>query len=747
MSTPTHGAGRAADRGRGDSPRGEQPPGHRAQPGNGARAPREPEDWPVPAPPPRTPAPPPGPTGPPPSGREPQRTPWQPQRAPARGDHGPGQLPRTAAPPDRGAAQLPRNPAPPARRPAQPARNPAPPDGAAGPYPRDPWPSRPGGPPAAPYRPSAAPGRPPAPEYRPPPTYRRPAGGPRGLRRPAAPGDTDVSLLRSSGGMALGTLVSRLTGFLRTLLLAAAVGSAALGNAYNTANTLPNVVYDLMLGGILTSVVVPLLVTAARRDPDRGESYFQRMFTLGVIALGAITLVATLAAALIVDLYAGALQGPTRHLMLVFAYFFIPQIFFYGVSSLAGAILNARGRFAAPMWTPVINNVVVILILLMYLAVAGAGRTPVTITSGQVLLLGVGTTLGIVAQTAALIPSLLRCGFRPRPTFGFRRAEVAEIGRMAGWLSGYVITTQITFLTTARFASDASKHAQSAGFAAYSYAYQLFQMPYAIIAISVITALLPRMAAHAAARRYSRVRADFSTGIRLSAVIVVPSSLLLAVLGGPLAVVLFAHLSISVAHANYIGEVFAVFSLGLVPYMTFQLLLRVFYSLHDSRTPCFIGVATMAVNITINVIALNVLPAHRVVLGLAAGYCVAYLVGAVLAWRLVLRRVGSLDGRAITRSLIKIYVATIPPVIFAFEIKYAVGAVLNPGFAYGLVTVLVGGGGGLLLYVLFARALRIKEMAGLMATIGARFGGGQAAGAPQPPPRRHRGRPPGRRRR
>ena len=257
--------------------------------------------------------------------------------------------------------------------------------------------------------------------------------------------------------MALGTLVSRLTGFLRTLLLAYAIGAQTLGNAYNDANTLPNVVYDLMLGGILTSVVVPLLVTAARRDPDHGDSYFQRMFTLGVIALGAITLVATLAAALIVDLYAGAIHGAEHHVMVVFAYFFIPQIFFYGVSSLAGAILNARGRFAAPMWTPVINNVVVILILLMYVAVAGLGRTPATITSGQVLLLGIGTTLGIVAQTAALIPSLLRCGFRPRPTFGFRRAEVAEIGRMAGWLSGYVITTQVTFFTTVRVATDASR--------------------------------------------------------------------------------------------------------------------------------------------------------------------------------------------------------------------------------------------------------------------------------------------------
>ena len=169
---------------------------------------------------------------------------------------------------------------------------------------------------------------------------------------------------------------------------------------------------------------------------------------------------------------------------------------------------------------------------------------------------------------------------------------------------------------------------------------------------------------------------------------------------------------------------FAVFSLGLVPYMTFQLLLRVFYSLHDSRTPCFIGIATMAVNVTINVIALNVLPARRVVEGLAAGYCLAYLVGAVLAWRLLLRRVGSLDGRAITRSLVKMYVATIPPVIFALEIRFAVGVVLHPGFGYGLVTVLLAGGGGLLLYVLFARSLRIKEISGLLATIGARFGGG-----------------------
>jgi len=546
--------------------------------------------------------------------------------------------------------------------------------------------------------------------------------------------------------MALGTLASRLTGFLSTLMLVYAIGEQELANAYNVANTLPNVVYNLMLGGILTSVVVPLLVTAAKRDNDRGDGYFQRIFTLGVITLGAITLVATLAAALIVDLYAHSVPGPEHHVMVVFAYFFIPQIFFYGVSSLTGAILNARGRFAAPMWTPVINNIVVILILLMYIAVAGLHRTPTTVSSGEVRLLGIGTTLGIIAQTAALIPSLLRCGFRPRPTFGFRRAEVSEIGRLAGWLAGYVITTQVSFFSTLVIANEISRHDPSAGYSTYSYAYLLFQMPYAIVGISVITALLPRMSAHASARRYSRVRADFSTGIRLSAVIVVPSALLLAVLGGPLAEFLFGHGSTSVANAHYTGEVFAVFSLGLVPYMIFQLLLRVFYSLHDSRTPCLIGLVTMTTNIVMNLIALNTLPPGRIDEGLAAAFGVANLVGSIVAGRLLIRRVGSLDGRVITRSLVKMHVAAIPSAIFAIEMIFTVGVILHPGSAFGLITVVFGGCGGLLIYVLVGRALRITEISQLMATVGGRFGGGSQPGTgtqPRPgtqgrggPPRR-----------
>jgi putative peptidoglycan lipid II flippase len=540
-----------------------------------------------------------------------------------------------------------------------------------------------------------------------------------------APGPEGTSLVRSSGVMALGTLASRGTGFLRTLMLVYAFGVVGVANSYNNANTLPNAVYDLMLGGILTSVVVPLLVAAAKRDADRGEAYDQRMFTLATIALAVLTVLATLAAPLLVNLYAHALTGAERHLTVIFAFFFIPQIFFYGVSSLAGGVLNARGRFAAPMWTPVINNIVVILVLLLFIATGGIGVHPGNISTAQIQLLGFGTTLGIIAQTAAMIPALHRAGFRWRPRFDFRRAEVTEIRRMAAPLLGYVLTTQVSFLVVQNVANAASTHpgASFDSFSTYSYAWQLFQMPYAIIGISVITALLPRMSAHAAERRLALVRSDFSTGVRLSSAVVVPAALLLIVLGAPLAEFLFVifHGSTSVPEARYIGEVFGVFSLGLVPYMMFQLMLRVFYALHDSRTPMFIGVAVMAANIAGSLLALRLLPAGHVVEGLGVAFGLSNVVGAVVSWWVLRRRLGGLAGHQIASALLRMNLAAIPALLFAWAVTFMVGVIFASGPVYGLVTVILGGSGGLLLYLLFARALRVSEVTDLITTVASRL--------------------------
>jgi putative peptidoglycan lipid II flippase len=565
----------------------------------------------------------------------------------------------------------------------------------------------------------------------------RPAGDqPHGGEFPAAGGvppvprrdaPENVNVVRSSGVMALGTLASRGTGFLRTLVLAYVLGVGGVSIAYNNANTLPNAVYDLMLGGILTSVVVPLLVNAAKRDADGGEAYDQRMFTLATAALFALTLVATLAASLLVDLYAHEVTAAQHHLMVIFAYFFVPQIFFYGMSSLAGGVLNARNRFAAPMWTPVINNIVVIAVLLLFIATIGASGAglssgQVHISDGQVQLLGFGTTLGIIAQTAALIPALHRAGFRWRPRFDFRRDEVAEIVRMAGPLFGYIVTTQVAFLVVQNVANTASRHANYDGFPAYTYAWQLFQMPYAIVGISVITALLPRMSAHAAERRYGDVRRDFSGGVRLSSVIVVPAALVLFVMGAPFAEALFGYGHLSAAQASYIGSVFGIFSLGLVPYMLFQLMLRVFYAMHDSRTPMFIGVAVMLTNIAVSLLSLSLLPAGHVIQGVAAAFGLANLAGTVIAWRILSRRMRGLDGRVISRSLVRMHLAAIPSAVFGLAMMFAVGVVLSPGPAYGIVTVIFGGGGALLLYTLFAKALGVTEVTELTAGLRTRLG-------------------------
>ncbi len=288
-------------------------------------------------------------------------------------------------------------------------------------------------------------------------------------------------------------------------------------------------------------------------------------------------------------------------------------------------------------------------------------------------LLGFGTTLGIIVQTLALIPVLRRVGFRWRPRWDFRRSEVSEIGRMAGPLFGYIVTTQVAFLVVSNVANKASVHAPYDGPSTYGYAWQLFQMPYAIVGISVITALLPRMSAHAAERRYSLVKSDFSSGVRLSSAIVVPASLCLAVLGAPLAEAVFGYGSTSVAQARYLGLVFGLFALGLVPYMMFQLMLRVFYALHDSRTPMYIGVAVMIANITVSLLSLSHLPRGHVVEGLAVAFGVANLVGAIVAWRILSRRMRGLEGHAIARSLIRMHLAAIPAAIFALAVTFAVG--------------------------------------------------------------------------
>ncbi|RFU43632.1 murein biosynthesis integral membrane protein MurJ [Actinomadura logoneensis] len=569
---------------------------------------------------------------------------------------------------------------------------------------------------------------------------------PPGTEAPTAPAETRAdeggqgdggggggsSLLKSGAMMALGTIASRVTGFLRTAAIVAALSNGTLLGIYNTANTFPNQIYDLLLGGILTSVIVPLLVRAKERDKAYGEQYEQRVFTLAVLGLVALSALAMLAAPLLITLSAPSYHGDERRIAILFALFFLPQILFYGIGAFAGAILNTRGSFGAPMWAPVLNNVVMIAVGGAFLWVSGGATVGAsTITDTEFYLLAVGTTGGIVLQTIALWPSLRRVGFRWRPKLNFQKGEISGVGRLAGWTLLYVMLTQAAFTVVTALCNSAGTKAHNAGagdvygYGSYSTAYMIFQLPYAIVAVSVITALLPRMSRHASEGASHLVRDDFSAGLRLSSVIILPAAALMAVLGPEISVVLFAHGSTSVSDAEVIGRVMQAFAVALVPFSIYQLMMRVFYAHNDTRTPAFIAFATVGTNVLCAVGAFYLLPPKWIIVGIASGFALANVVGTLVCWVVLRRKLGGLDGRRVIGTHLKLLVALWPLIGFAYAVHAIVTAALGRGLLPGLLALVVGSAGGGVLYLLFARLLRVGEVQSMLTMVASRIPGGR----------------------
>ncbi|MGW0811468.1 murein biosynthesis integral membrane protein MurJ [Nonomuraea sp. NPDC002799] len=381
--------------------------------------------------------------------------------------------------------------------------------------------------------------------------------------------------------MATATIVSRVTGFVRTLALVAALGlGTQLLDAYTAASVTPNTIYELVFGGALASVLVPLLVrTAANGDID-DDLFAQRLLSLVVYGLGAVVIVTIIAAPFIVDLYVPGFSPDQRQLAVVLTRYFMPQILFYGVSATLAAILNARSHFIAPMWAPVANNLVVIATASIFLLIGGTGKLE-SLTHVQLLLLSIGTSAGVAAQMIVLALVSRRTGFRLRLRADPRGIGVRRIVALAGWTITSVAAAQAVFVVITRIASQAGPGAVSV----YSNAYTLFQLPYAVIAVTVITAVLPRMSRAAANRDLAQVTAELSQSLRLTGVVLVPIAAALIVLGPQLTTVLFAHGNASPAATHLTGSVLAAYGLALVPFAGYQIMSRVFYALGDTRTP------------------------------------------------------------------------------------------------------------------------------------------------------------------
>jgi putative peptidoglycan lipid II flippase len=551
-------------------------------------------------------------------------------------------------------------------------------------------------------------------------------------QREGAPGGSR-GILRAAGTMAVASLVSRLTGFLRTVVLTAALGFAAVGNAYTVANTLPNIVYELLLGGVLTSVVVPLLVNAQEKHADGGVRYTQRLLTLATVGLATLTVVAVLAAPALTWLM-GIRETPDNpgqvELANWLARILLVEIVFYGVGALATAVLNARQVFGPPAWAPVLNNVVVIATGVLFLLAAGPGElTPQTITAGQVWLLGLGTTLGIAVQAVVLLPLLSRHGVPLRPQWGLRGTGLAEAGTLGLWVIGYVLVSQVG-VVVASIVANAAADAGGLGPLAFGNASLLFQMPYGIIGVALLTALLPRMSRAASRHDVPGVVADLSLGIRLSAVGLLPVTALLVVLGPAVGTVAFGRGNADIGDARGVGIALAVGAFGLLPMAVTLLQLRVFYAMKDARTPTLIQVAMVAVRVPLLLLVPVVVGPDQVVAGLMVATGATYVAGWVVGNLALRRALGTGVGSGATGTVLRMAGVSAVAALLGWLVVHLTSDVLGTSVAGSLGTLVIGTVVIGIAVVAGAVVAKVPEVSGLAAGVRARLGRSRSPGRP-----------------
>lgn len=521
------------------------------------------------------------------------------------------------------------------------------------------------------------------------------------------------SVGRAGRGMALATLASRIAGFVRLVVLASALGlGGRLLDGYNVANMLPNAVYELVVGGAMASVVVPLLARAALTEDDAGVRYAQRLLSLLVYGLSAVTVVAMVSAPVLVEVYAPDFTAGQRELAVVLSRFFLPQILFYGVSATAGAVLNIRGRFAAPMWAPLANSLIVIAVGLAYLMIGGA-TSIAALTTTHLLLLAVGTTAGVLAQLALVLAALARSGFAVRLRLDPRGIGIRRIGRLGGWVLVSVVAAQLLLLAATRVASAGGP----GGVSAFQNAFAVFQMPFAVIALSVMTAMLPRLSRDALRHDHARITEDLSQAVRLAVVALAPVAAAMLVLGPQLATLLFAHGRSSAPAIALLGTVLAAFGVALVPFTGYMILQRGFYALQDTRTPALITAGVTVVGVAGCLTAAQVLPRAAVVAGIPLAYAVAYTAGLVAAAVLLRRRLGRIDGHRLIRTHARVAVAAGTAGGCGVATVFALTPVTGSGWGAALLTIVAVGAVGAAAYVGVARLVRLTELRRLAATI------------------------------
>ncbi|GAB3966351.1 murein biosynthesis integral membrane protein MurJ [Plantactinospora veratri] len=520
--------------------------------------------------------------------------------------------------------------------------------------------------------------------------------------------------------MAIGSLVSRGTGFLRTLMVTAALGAFAVNDAYATALIIPQMVYEFLLGGILTSVLVPVLVRRRRVDPDGGQAYAQRLLTLAVLALGVAALLAIAAAPLLTAIYAGGRGSDYHSLVTTLSRLLLPIIFFSGLSALVAAILNTRGHFAAPMWTPILNNLVIIAACALYIAIYGTELIdPAEMSPGRILLLGGGTLLGIVVQAIGLLPALRRVGFRWRWRFDFRALGLRELGRLGGWMFCYVAVNSIGLIVLFNLLNQVE--GESAGPAIYNNVFLLLMMAHGIIAVSIITALMPRMSAAAADGRFEDMAADLSRTVRTVTAVLAPIAVCYAVLADPIAVSLFDY-GAARGDAGAISPVLLVAALALIPFAVSQVFTFAFWALPDTRMPALINIPVVLVRILVQILAFAAFSTSVLASGMMVGNAVSYVAAAVISAWLLRPRIGRIGLGDMLNTFGRVLVAALGAALVGLLVVTLLPGQATENRWLGFLEVAIGGAAIGATYLGLALLLRIREITTVVGMLRRRLG-------------------------
>lgn len=466
-------------------------------------------------------------------------------------------------------------------------------------------------------------------------------------------GKTAPSVLASTGSMAIATLISRITGFFKILLMAAVLGPA-MASAFNTSNLLPNLISELVLGAVLTAIVIPVLVRAEQEDEDRGAAFVRRLLTAAMTVFTVAAVASVLAAPWLTRLMLGDQPNVDVGLATAFAYLLLPQILFYGAAGLFTAVLNTRSVFKPGAWAPVLNNVVAITTLAVFYVMPGEiSLNPVQMGEPKLLVLGIGTTMGVVAQAMVLVPALRKQKINMRPLWGLD-PRLKRFAGMGVAIIVYVMISQAGLVVTNRVAASAIE----AGPAIYSFVWMLLQVPYGILGVTLLTAVMPQLSRNAASNNNRAVVADLTMATKLTMVALIPIVGFFTIEGPSIGRALFNYGNFGQDEASLLGLTLSVSAFTLIPYSIVLLHLRVFYAREQAWIPTFIIIGLTTVRIALSMLAPRVVDSKHVVVALGAANGLGFIVGAAVGITLLHRALGRLNLKAIGASATKVLAAT-----------------------------------------------------------------------------------------